>query len=85
MLLYLTILCVAFAGLIQLPMWTVAIGAAGLSAVIVSEKIAGRLSPIGSDRFQLEGIAMLAALLNGSAAATASYAIGRVTAWVWGV
>jgi hypothetical protein len=84
-LLYLTILSVAFAGLMQMPSWTAAVGAVGLSAVIASDKLAGRLSPIGSFRSRPESVEVLAVLFNGTAAAAASFAIGRLTAWLWGI
>jgi len=82
---YLVILAITMAGLMHAPWWSAAAGACILALLPFVEQTGLSLSPRGVGRSSDEPIASLVALMTGCAAASAAFALGRATAWLWGL
>ena len=85
MLVYLIVLLTVVAGMMQMPLWAALAGACVLTLAMIAERRGLTATPTGLDDENAEPIATLATLLNGSAAASAAFVLGRVTAWLWGI
>jgi len=83
MLAYLVILSTTVAGMMQAPVWAVIAGACTLALLCIVERRGTTTSPMGQEAD--EPFATLASLLNGTAAASAAFLLGRATAWLWGI
>ena len=85
-LVYLVILVVTVAGMLQAGWWAALIGALILALLSVAERSGASLSAKGyyagllDDRF-----ASAMAALNATAASTTAFIIGRATTWLWGL
>ncbi len=83
MLPYLIILSTTVAGMMQAPAWVILACACTLALLSLVERRGTTTSPMGHEAG--EPFAALASLLNGTAAASAAFLLGRATAWLWGI
>jgi len=85
MLAYLIILSTTVAGMMQAPWWAAVAGACVLALLGIAERRGVSTAPTVFDHAAEEPIASVAALVNGSAAASAAFLLGRATGWLWGI
>lgn len=85
MLAYLTILVTTIGGIIQASWWVALAGGCVLALVFMAERDRASVSPRGYAGLFDDPFSSVVAFCNGSAAAASAFALGRLTAWLWGI
>jgi hypothetical protein len=81
---YLTILATTIAGIVQASWWASLAGACILALVFMAERHSPSISPRGYAGLFDDPFVSVVAIFNGTVAAASAFALGRLTAWLWG-
>jgi hypothetical protein len=84
-LVYASILCTILAGLTQLTAWAACAGASVLAVVALRRRDAAIAAGTPGVLTGSEFSHVSACVLNAAAIATAAFAFGRASGWVWGI